>query len=121
MTRSNHPRAKDDAEQRPTSGEIIVCGKCGHENKPHTSSCADCGAHLHIVCHQCGHRNLRSAAACVECGKRLHRSFWQKWSKRLFRRQADAAPLQIALLIVAVYFGYKLIVWLSRYNPPTPE
>ena len=106
---------------QPASGPVVVCGKCGHESKPHSSKCAGCDAHLNIVCHQCGHRNLRTASACVECGKHLHRGPWQRWSKRLFRRSPDLAPFQIGFLVLAVYFGYRLIIWLSQYNPPVPE
>ena len=99
----------------------VVCGKCGHANKPHSSRCADCGSHLHIVCHQCGHRNLRAASSCAECGKRLHRSFWQRWSKRLFRRSPEIAPFQIGLLIVAIYIGYRLVIWFSQNSLPSPN
>ena len=121
MTKASQSSSADVNAAPPATDGGEVCGKCGHENKAHASKCAECDSHLHIVCHQCGHRNLRTVTACVECGKHLHQGFAQRLMKRVFRRSPDIAPFQIGFLILAVYLGYRLIIWISQYNLPMVE
>ncbi len=99
----------------------VTCAKCGRRNPARTNMCQQCGARLYISCHHCGHSNLRAASHCTECGNRLHRSLWRRMRKRLFGRNPKITPLQILLLIVFVFFAYKVIVYLAEYKPPAYE
>jgi Double zinc ribbon len=116
MTESKKPGKSTVA---PGSDQGLLCAKCGESNARHSNTCFACGAHLHIVCHHCGHRNPRIAQHCGECGRRLHRSLWQKLEKRVFKRGTKLTSFQIALLIVAVYITYKIIVKFAEM-PATP-
>lgn len=99
----------------------VICAKCRHENPPGSNTCGKCQAHLWVVCHHCGQRNCRADSQCAECGGRLHRSALKRVSKRLFGDRQKVSAWQIGLLVVAVWFAYRMIIYFSSYQPPAPE
>lgn len=114
-----HESSRTAATQRGT--RPAVCSKCGHENRPGSNTCEKCGSHLWVVCHHCGQRNLRADTQCAECGGRLHRSALKRASKKIFGDRRRITPWQIGLLLAAVWFAYRVIVWFAEYRPPEPE
>lgn len=112
----------EQLEHRPRrSDKEVACAKCGHVNGGGRNHCIQCGARLYISCHACGHSNERSAQNCGHCGHRLHRHWWHRVRKRVFGTTPKITPFQILLLIIFVYFTYKVIIYLVEYEPPSYE
>lgn len=100
----------------------VRCAKCGRSNNASLRYCTNCGGKLYISCKQCRHRNVRASNHCEKCGTRLHHSLFRKLSRRLnARNRFKITPLELVLLVLAVYFTYKVIVRIAEMEPPEPE
>lgn len=113
-TRSSDPESTSTGSTKPP----VECAKCGHLNSAGTNSCVRCHSRIYIACHRCGHSNARVASQCSSCGHRLHRPFWRRLRRKLFGRNPKITPFQIILLLIFVFLGYKVIVYLAEYKPP---
>jgi hypothetical protein len=76
---------------------------------------------LYVSCRDCGERNLRSQTRCSACGRRLHRPLLQKIFTLKLGRTTKVTPLQLLLLVIAVAFGYKAIVFFVETLSRTRE
>jgi hypothetical protein len=74
-----------------------------------------------VACHHCGHRNQRIKTRCVECNGKLHHTGWKRSSKKLAPNKRNLAIWQFALLVVAVWITYQVIVYLAEFRARTPE
>lgn len=106
--------------RRPT-GKGILCSKCEHLNLAHSSKCKRCGSHLFITCNFCGKSNPRSHGRCAECDHRLHRSLVSQLQKKIFRgRYRNVSLFHIAIMVVAVFLAYMVIIKLSSGSQGVP-
>src|SRR5687768_12614971 len=106
----------DPQPGRARTGMLEVrCAKCGRSTAADANQCSVCGSRLYVFCRKCNEVNLRSATTCEKCGERLHHSVWWKWRRRWENTRPKVRPLEVFLLVVAVYVAYKLIVRLAEY------
>ncbi|MGH7899707.1 MAG: adenylate/guanylate cyclase domain-containing protein, partial [Candidatus Binatia bacterium] len=54
-----------------TVDAMMLCSRCGRENRTGRKFCADCGSPLALVCNSCGARNRAGERFCGECGHSL--------------------------------------------------
>jgi hypothetical protein len=92
----------------------IRCPKCRHLNAMARNGCERCGSHLFVSCRDCGERNERGQFRCTSCGRRLHKPLLQKILTRRLGKSIKTTPLQMVFLLVAVFLGYKIIIFFSE-------
>ncbi len=103
-----------DTSMRSAKG--ILCPKCSHVNRPGSTKCSRCEAHLHIKCNDCGATNERAHSRCRECGRRLHKGALEKINRRLFQNSRKVSPWQVILIIVVVAAIFGLVVAFNEIN-----
>jgi hypothetical protein len=117
---TQHEPTQAEAGKRPT-GRGILCSKCEHLNEAHSSKCKRCGAHLFITCNSCGKSNPRSHGRCSECDHRLHKSLVATLKKKFMRgRFRNVSLFHIAILVVAVFFAYQVIIRFASRSGGVP-
>jgi len=89
----------------------IECTKCWSLNPKGNNFCGRCGVRLHIQCPRCGHINERILADCSKCGSRLRQSFWRRWRRKLFSRNAHYELVDKLVPVFLVIVVGLLIAW----------
>ncbi len=99
---------------QPTEQRTVTCFACEHPNPAETRRCERCGKQLYIICNDCGQKNERSRWECTKCGHRLHRTLLRRLRRKLLPKDSKIKPLEIGLLIIAVWVTYKIIVFIAE-------
>lgn len=64
-------RSAETPAQASTPERVVVCPKCGRENKADDSFCGNCGTRLRPVCPECQAEVVPGNRFCGSCGKEL--------------------------------------------------
>jgi len=90
----------------------VLCAKCDHLNAPGSTTCEYCRSALFEPCRHCGKTVRRTAHRCEFCGhhtrpkSRRHSRLW----RLIFTGWRGISLWQVALLVVAVYTAYRLVL-----------
>jgi predicted amidophosphoribosyltransferase len=90
----------------------VLCAKCDHLNPGGSTACEYCRSALFEHCRHCGKTVRRTAHRCEFCGHhtrpkaRRHSRLW----RLAFTGWRRITLWQVALLVVAVYVAYKLVL-----------
>ena len=111
---NNNSAGKGATALLKKEGKGILCPKCNHLNRPHSTKCSRCDSHLHVKCKDCGAHNERIHTRCQTCGRRLHKGVFERVNSRIFARGARVTPFQLVLLGFFAITAFYLVVTVGR-------